>query len=364
MCCILTNKLWFQLGVGILLGMLIIFLFNLIKGIFNPIVIIIQTIAIPLLLGGVLFYLFLPMLQVLEKRVHFKRWQSILSIFVVLILAIWGFSSLIGPAVTEQVNTLAEHTPTMAKEIEKYTMDIWNSRDLLPDALEKSLKNAQGKVESFIIGLGSGIIGFISTLFQGLFMLILVPFFLVYMLKDHEKFAPFISNIFKGEKRDWVRKTLSDIDATLRAYIQGQVLVSILVGVMLLIGYVIIGLDYALLLAIFGMFMNVIPFLGPYISVIPALIIAFLQDPIMAIWVAVIMLVAQQIESNFISPNVMGKALDVHPLTVITVILAAGNIAGFIGILLAMPTYAVGKVIVKNIYARRKEISEAATKEV
>lgn len=363
-CCVLTNKVWFQLGVGILLAMLIILLFSEIRGIFSPIVIIVRTIALPLLLGGVLFYLFLPLLRVLENRAHFKRWQSILSIFVVLILAIWGFSALVGPMVAKQFNEFVDNAPKMMKDVEKVSKDLWNNRDLLPETIQESIEAGKKRISSFVIGFGTGIIGFVSSLFQGLFMLILVPFFLVYMLKDHEKFAPFVSNIFSGEKREWVRKTLSDIDTTLRAYIQGQVLVSAIVGMLLLIGYLIIGLDYALLLAIFGMFMNVIPFLGPYISVIPALIIAFLQDPILVIWVAIIMLVAQQIESNFISPNVMGKALDVHPLTVITVILAAGNIAGILGIILAMPTYAVGKVIVKNVYSRRKEIRKAATKEV
>ena len=76
------------------------------------------------------------------------------------------------------------------------------------------------------------------------------------------------------------------------------------------------------------------------------------------------MLVAQQIESNLISPNVMGKALDIHPLTVITVILAAGNIAGLWGIILAIPTYAIIKTIIKNIYAHRIEIRDAATSTV
>jgi len=87
-------------------------------------------------------------------------------------------------------------------------------------------------------------------------------------------------------------------------------------------------------------------------------------DPVSAIWVLVIMLVAQQIEGNLITPNVMGNALDVHPLTVITLILAAGNIAGLWGIILAIPVYAVLKSVAKNIYARRQEIGKTATRDV
>ena len=93
---------------------------------------------------------------------------------------------------------------------------------------------------------------------------------------------------------------------------------------MLLIGYSIIGLEYALLLAIFGLFMNLIPFIGPWISAVPAVIIGFIQDPKVGIGAAIIMVIAQQVESNLITPNVMGKSLDIHPLTVITVILGSG----------------------------------------
>ena len=230
--------------------------------------------------------------------------------------------------------------------------------------IEESIDSATESLQTMAVGFGKWIVQFIQSFLQAMFLLVLVPFFFIFMLKDHEKFAPFVYNFFKGERREWVKKTLEDIDGVLRSYIQGQFLISFLLAVLLLIGYLIIGLEYALLLAIFGLFMNLIPFIGPWISVIPALIIGFIQDPKLAIWVGVIMIVAQQVESSLITPNVMGKSLEIHPLTVITVILAAGNIAGFLGIIIAIPTYAVGKAIVKNIYSARQEIKHAATKTV
>ena len=110
--------------------------------------------------------------------------------------------------------------------------------------------------------------------------------------------------------------------------------------------------------------MNMVPFIGPWVSLVPAVIVALIYDPVSVIWVCVITLVAQQVESNLITPNVMGKSLDIHPLTVISLVLAAGNIAGFIGIIIAIPTYCVIKVIVQNIYHERESIKETATKEV
>ncbi|MCK1999359.1 AI-2E family transporter [Psychrobacillus psychrodurans] len=363
----MTKKLWFQTGVAILLTLVIIRMFMEVKGIFSPLLIIGQTIFLPLLIGGVLFYLSRPLLTLLES-IKFPRWASILSVFVIIGLIGWLFYALIGPPLTKQVNTLVKNTPEIVKEVEQFTKNVLSLEDSLPDKFQDTFQvtvnDATGKINDIAVSAGSFLIKFIQNVFQGIFLLVLVPFFLVYMLKDHEKFAPFVSGFVKGEKKTWIRKTLADIDDTLRSYIQGQLFVSFLVGLMLLIGYFIIDLQYALLLAIFGMMMNVIPFLGPYISVVPAIIIALIQEPKLAIYVAIIMLVAQQIESNFITPNVMGKSLDIHPLTVITVILAAGNIAGLWGIILAIPTYAVIKVILKNIYAHRKGIKDAATKSV
>ncbi len=359
----MTKKLWFQVGVAILLTLIIIRMFMEVKTIFSPILIVGQTIFIPLLIGGVLFYLSRPLQKWLET-VKFPRWASIISVFIAIGLLGWLFYALIGPALTKQANALAENGPEIILEVEEWTKYTLSQKDKLPESLQTTIEEATGKINTIAVTAGSFLIKFIQNVFQGVFLLVLVPFFLVYMLKDHEKFAPFVAKFFKGEKKTWVRKTLSDINDTLRSYIQGQLFVSFLVGVMLLIGYLAIGLEYALLLALFGLMMNVIPFLGPYIAVVPAIIIALIQEPKMAIYVAIIMLVSQQIESNFITPNVMGKSLDIHPLTVITIILAAGNIAGLWGIILAIPTYAVIKTILKNIYAHREVIKDAATKSI
>jgi len=358
-----TKKLWFQVGVAILLTLIIIRMFMEVKTIFSPILIVGQTIFIPLLIGGVLFYLSRPLQKWLES-VKFPRWASIISVFIAIGLLGWLFYALIGPALTKQANAFAENAPEIILEVEEWTKYTLSQKDKLPESLQTTIEEATGKINTIAVTAGSLLIKFIQNVFQGVFLLVLVPFFLVYMLKDHEKFAPFVAKFFKGEKKTWVRKTLSDINDTLSSYIQGQLFVSFLVGVMLLIGYLAIGLEYALLLALFGLMMNVIPFLGPYIAVVPAIIIALIQEPKMAIYVAIIMLVSQQIESNFITPNVMGKSLDIHPLTVITIILAAGNIAGLWGIILAIPTYAVIKTILKNIYAHREVIKDAATKSV
>lgn len=359
----MTNKLWFQTGIGIILALVIIRLFIEVQGIFDPLFIIAGTIFVPLLLGGVLFYLTRPILNFLMKK-KFPKWAAVLTVLLSIVLVFYLFYIMIGPIVTDQVNRLANNAPEIIESIEETGQYLFDQRDRLPDSIEEQLNDVTSQIGERLGDVGGWVVSFIASVVSGVVTMVLVPFFLVYLLVDHKKFVPFISGFFSGERKRWIRKTMHDVDDTLQAYIQGQLLVSFLVGIMLLIGYWAIGLEYALLLALIGMVTNVIPFLGPYIAVFPAILLALVQDPIMAVYVAIIMLVAQQIESNFITPNVMGKSLDVHPLTVITLILAAGNIAGLWGIILAIPVYAVIKTIVSNIYARRNEIRNTATRDI
>lgn len=359
----MTKKLWFQTGVGILLGLLIVKYFIEIKGIFNPLVIILKTIFIPLLLGGVLYYVTEPLQRVLEKR-GLPRWGSITTILILMTGIVTGLLLMIGNPIASQVNKLVENAPSIAQSIQETADYVMDNKDHLPPQIEDFVDSISNSIQTIAVKSSTWIVSFISGAVSATFTLILVPFFFIFMLKDHEKFAPNIYNIFSGDRRTWVKNTLEDIDGVLRSYVQGQVIISSLLALMMFIGYLFLRLDYALLLAIFSFFMNMIPFIGPWVSLVPAVVVALIQKPVLVIGVAAVTLIAQQIESNLITPNIMGKSLDIHPLTVISLVLAAGNIAGFIGILIAIPTYAVLKAIVINIYEERKKIKETATKNV
>jgi len=359
----LTKKLWFQVGIGILLTLLIIKYVIEVKFIFNPIFIILKTIFLPLLLSGVLFYITVPIQSFLEKR-KVPRWGSISIIFLLLIAGIWAAVAIVGPQITRQVNNLIENAPMFVQEANVFFIQLLQQTGSLPGWLKDSIDSVTESLNTITVQFGKWIVQFVQSIIQGTLILVLVPFFLIFMLKDHEKFLPFIQQFLSGETKKWVTKTLKDIDEVLSLYIRGQILISTILATLLFIGYSIIGLNFALLLSVFALFMNVIPFIGPWIAFIPALIIGVIQDPMMIIWVSLTTLIAQQIDSNLITPNVMGKTLKIHPLTIITILFAAGSLAGFLGILLAVPGYAVGKAIVSNIYEKRRTIKETANKTV
>lgn len=359
----MLNKVWFRTGIALLILFLLIKLVMEVHSVFVPFVIIIQSVLLPLLLSGFLFYICLPFQKILEKN-KVPRWASITIIFIALFIIIGVIIRFIAPPIAEQIENLINQIPTLQHEIQYIINFALDQMERLPadvtDRINKMVQSMSDSTADILSNSFSYLTSFISTLF----LLIMVPFFLIYMLKDHERFIPFIAKLFKGDRKIFIVDLLKDLNHTVQSYIQGQVTVSIILGIILYIGYSIIGLNYTLLLVMFACVANMIPFLGPWMAFAPAAIIGIIQSPTTFIWVCIITLVAQQLEGNVITPNVMGKSLNIHPLTIIVVILAAGNLGGFGLILVAVPLYAVIKTIVRNVFQYRQQIIEKANSDV
>lgn len=345
----LSKERWFRIAIGTILFLVIVWLMNEVKFIFTPLVIFVQTLFLPFLIAGIFFYLCRPLIQMLE-RWRVPRTAAILLIFFVIAALLALIVLSIGPTVQQQFMNLIANVPAMVAAVQD-AIAYWQSNQaLIPDFVKDAVGDMGGKLQDILAGTGAYLGKLLGNVFNFVLALVIVPFILFYLLKDREKVTPGIVKFFPRSKEMEIRQVLKDMDEALGNYIKGQLIVSSCVGVMLLIVYIAIGLDYALLLALVAMVMNVIPFLGPFLATVPAVIVAWFQAPVMALLVIGFMIVVQQIESNFISPRVMGRALNVHPLTIILLILVGGNLAGVMGMVLIIPTYAVAKVIVKHSY--------------
>ncbi len=177
-----------------------------------------------------------------------------------------------------------------------------------------------------------------------------MPFFLFYLLKDDRLFHRRMLAIIPEKHRKSGEEILEDVDKTLSTYIIGQAIIALTVGVLMYIGYLILGLDYALILALFTLITAFIPILGAFIGIIPAVLVGLTVNPLMALKVLILMIIVQQLEGNLLSPQIMGKRMNIHPLTFLVLLLIAASLAGFIGMLVAVPLYAVVKVIGKSFY--------------
>ncbi|OAO07323.1 AI-2E family transporter, partial [Staphylococcus cohnii] len=270
----------------------------------------------------------------------------------------------LAPLIAEQIENLIHQIPALQHEVQNIINFALDQMERLPNDVTDRINKMVQSISDSTADILSNSLGYLTSFISTLFLLIMVPFFLIYMLKDHERFIPFIARLFKGDRKVFTVELLKDLNDTVKSYIQGQVTVSIILGIILYIGYSIVGLNYTLLLVMFACVANMIPFLGPWMAFAPAAVIAIIQSPSTFIWVCIITLIAQQLEGNVITPNVMGKSLNIHPLTIIVVILAAGNLGGFGLILVAVPLYAVIKTVVRNVFRYRQAIIAKANSDV
>lgn len=345
---------WFKALVVAILITLLFLLLGEVGFVFDPIIDYITAIAFPFAVAGILYYITRPIVELLD-RFKIPRIIAILLIFLIMGFLIFLISRYIAPIVQDQFTRFYNNLP----EITGSVQDVFNywkdNQAILPEQVNSTLEGYIDNIQDYAGNAVGFIIDFIGQLVNYIFALFLVPFFLFFLLKDGEKLRPFITKFLSKDKARSVSKLMESIDNTLSSFIIGQLTVSICVGVMLYIGYLIIGLNYSLTLAVFAMVTNVIPFAGPFIAAIPAILVGLFQDPMYVVYIIILMVIAQQIEGNLISPNIMGKALNIHPLTIITLILAAGNIAGFLGLLVVIPVYAVAKAIISHFYYEWRE---------
>ena len=340
----------------LLLLFLVIWVFAQIAYIFQPIATFFQFFAFPIIGTGIFYYLLSPMVTRLSKR-GVNRHLSIWIIYIVVtLLLVWGIATIV-PIVQRQTTAFIDNLPDYIESMDQ----MLNRIPFLPDLEEvfpDTAKNVQSIdynnlykqfqpiVSSTFGGLGS-VIGTVSTVAAGL---VTIPILLYYMLLEGYKLLPVVTNFIPNKYRQTWETIFYQSHYQIGRYIRGQIIVAIIVGIMFSIGYTIIGLDYAISLGVLAMFLNVIPYLGSVISAVPALIIGLITSPFMFIKVAIVLMVENVIEGRFVQPQILGSNLEIHPITILVVLLGAGRLFGLTGVILAVPAYAVLKVIFTELF--------------
>ncbi|WP_173917845.1 AI-2E family transporter [Halobacillus sp. Marseille-Q1614] len=348
------KNLLYILGVILFIG-LNLFIYSQVSFIFKPIVAFFETIALSVIFTVVVYYLLRPIIGLLEGF-RIKRVWGILITLALVSGLITLLIFLIIPFLERQFLSLIEELPEYLMEL-AYSIDQWirNSifanyyNDLFED-LGGTLDQVSDNLSTYVGNTLEGVTSFITTLTNVVIALVTLPFILFYLLKDGEKFPNMLLRIFPPKVRPELLNVFKGIDHQLSAYIQGQIIVSFCIGAMMYVGFLIIGLDYALLLAAIASVTSVVPYLGPMIAITPALIIAIVTSPFMLVKLAIVWTVVQLLEGKFISPQIMGKRLHIHPVTIIFVLLTAGHLFGILGIIVAIPGYAIIKVVVVYMF--------------
>lgn len=341
------NKSFFKYSTGLILVLLIVFLLGQVDFVLAPLISALMVVALPLIITLLFYYLLRPLVRFLMKH-GLPQILSIIFSFLVTIGLVVSLIILAGSTIINEFNQLIKELPRVLTIVEKTITDLINSGNLDFLSNVNAIEKATNFIEKTVSVLGGGLFSGISTVISTVTALLLVPFILFYFLKDDRLFANKIISLFPKKYRNETKDVLIDIDKTLSSYITGQAMICLIIGVLMYFGYLIIGLKYALVLALFSMFAAIIPFLGPILGVIPAILVGLSYNYLIIVKILVVMILVQQLEGSLITPQIMGKRIHTHPVMIIMVILISASLFGFLGILLAIPTYAVLKVLIEN----------------
>jgi sporulation integral membrane protein YtvI len=330
---------WIFIGTCLLSAMLLLFK--------------VRTILGPFFLAFILAYLLNPLVEALERH-KISRKGSILIVFCLILVVVFIIIFLILPTLYNELGKLAVILPNT---IQNFTERVDGLREQFKAT---GLPNRVALVLDQHLGQGEEIIAnrlniFLTNLPQALSsatLYILSPVMAIYFLADWKGIGVHFFRIIPQRWRMEWRRLWQDINHVIRQFVRGNLVVAVIVGILSGIGVKLVGMEYALLIGLICGIFDLIPYFGPLIGAVPTVLLALTKSPGMAVKVALIIIIVQQLEGNIISPKLMGDSVGLHPLWIVFALLAGGELAGFWGMFLAVPVAAVIRVVFNHLYFR------------
>ena len=307
----------------------------------------------PIFIGFILAWLLDPVVDKLENK-KVPRVLGCAIVYIILIAIIALFFYLVIPAFTNQItdfiSTLPDILKDLAKNLDKFLDGLSVKFGFDTDEIEKIIykyltdlsKNLTTNLPTKLFNIGKGIVSASVSIVLGL----MIGF---YMLWDFDKIKKNLENLLPYKWRNGYQELTDRLNNQLRKYIQGVLLVMLLVFVTQSIGLTLAGLEAPLIFALFCAITDIIPYFGPYIGAIPAVIVAFTISPLTGICVVIAIIIVQLLENNFYQPLIMGKTMSLHPITIMLGLLIFEHFFGILGMVVATPVIACCKVIIKFI---------------
>lgn len=329
---------------------------------FEPIGQFLSVVGLPIVLSGILYYLMNPAVNFLEKK-GVKRLYSIILLFVVVIgLIVWGVVVII-PEIRDQTVSFVDNFPSYMKTAEKGVDELFSDpifkqfQEQIASSSEKLLSSVTDVAKNVSKSTFQNIGNFFGAVATITVAIITMPFILFYLLKDGKKLPTYLVKFLPTKFRQPTLVVLKEMNDQVSSYIRGQLTVAFLVAVIFMILFSIIGLDYAITLGIVAGALNLIPYLGSFLAMVPAVFLGIVGGPVLLVKVLVVFVIEQTIEGRLISPLVLGSQLSIHPVTILFVLLTSGKLFGLAGVILGIPVYAAAKVVITHVFEWYKTVS-------
>ncbi|MBE2219195.1 MAG: AI-2E family transporter [Ignavibacteria bacterium] len=330
----------------------------------------ISNLLAPFLVALIISYALNPLVEKMTRGRITRTWASAIILVAFLLIAATAIL-LLAPPIAAQFSELIRSLPQALRDLQH-----WINTALIPklnslgipteDMQNKLSQELPAKLENLLNTLLSGLSGLfvgLSVVLTQVVNLILIPFLTFYIMKDFDNLKGLIKDIFPSKSRSTATKYYRQIDSLLGSFIRGQLIVSVIHGIVVYIFLSILGVKFAIFLGALGILLNIIPYFGLLVEITLAVVVSlFSGDPGFQIPLVIIIYLLQNLlETSFIIPKVVGDRIGLHPALLILSLFVFSYFFGFIGMLIALPTMSIIIMFFKE-WLTNKEKKEAAVK--
>jgi predicted PurR-regulated permease PerM len=322
-----------------------------------------RRIFLPLLLGLAIAYVFDPAVSWLERK-GLRRGAGVAVVALVLLLSVFLLLLYIVPTIRDQVAALVDALPRYRDQIRggvepmlerlqaRYPHEIEELQDRAIEAARANLPNVAAKVGVWVGTAFGSIMG--ALLF--LLTLVFVPVFAFYLLVDFPRLKQGLADLVPLPYQPAVLGQAREVDAAVASFLRGQLSIALILAAINAAGLMIIGVPLALVIGLVAGLANMIPYMALVVGLAPALLLSWAEDQSLARLVAIVAVFsgAQLLEGTFLSPRILGRSVNLHPVWVLLAIIVGGSLFGFIGMIVAVPAAAAITVFARHWTAAYK----------
>lgn len=316
----------------------------------------------PIVVAGIIVYLLNPIVTWMQER-GMPRALSVALVYLIFMGAIVLLLSWLIPMLVHQISSFVDEAPQYTQRIVDRINEFAAARgfdwrvDVTTQDIVDFFQGNREQIVGFLGGLGS----FAGELVRITAVVIIGMILSIYVLVDLPGMRARMNDRIPVEYRDEARELAQKVSATLGGFFRGQLLVASFVGIASATVLVWpVKLPFAVLVGLLAGLFNLVPLIGPFLAMIPATVLGLLSDhPITALWAIIALAAVQQIDNHIVSPNVMGRSVQLHPITVMLALLVGGAAAGLIGMLITIPIIASVKIVSLFMWNRQRHLFEA-----
>ncbi|AOY75203.1 AI-2E family transporter [Clostridium formicaceticum] len=335
----------------------------------------IRRVLSPFIMGGFIAYILNPGVRWFEKKLYrevtyinerkkLHRFLSIITVYAILLGLITMLLIFVVPQIANNIREIIQRLPEYDRSTRKWIANWENDMGLnnlynIAEYIEKNSRDIFDIASQVLEYLLNNIVSSIMTVTSGILNFLLAMIISFYMLSDKEAFKvgseKFLRAVMKDETVDRARDFGREADELFGKFIIGKSLDSFIIGVLCFIGLNIMGIRYSLLLSSIIGITNMIPYFGPFIGGVPAVIITFFDSPIKAFWVTLFVLALQQFDGLFLGPKILGDSVGLRPFWIVFAIVVGGKLAGVLGMFLGVPIFAIIRLVVLRLIDQQLE---------